>query len=113
MLLGEMKGEDKTVRQILETENVAEGDRHTRYCVPPKAFMDADNIAREQGWEILGVYHSHPDHPAEPSAYDRERAILQFEYIIVRVAKGLPAEANCWILKDRDSELDRENLLIS
>jgi proteasome lid subunit RPN8/RPN11 len=112
LLLGEVTGKVKSVLNILETDNEAEDRRHRRYCVPPKAFIDAENTVREKGWEILGVYHSHPDHPAEPSAHDRERAVLHFEYVIVRVAKGRATKATCWILRDWDSEFEKENLRI-
>jgi len=113
LMLGEATGEIKSVWDIMETENDAEDMRHKRYCIPPKALFDAENFVREKGWEVLGVYHSHPDHPAQPSEYDRDRAILHFEYIIVRVAKGRAAEASCWILRDWDSAFEREDLLIS
>jgi proteasome lid subunit RPN8/RPN11 len=113
LLLGVMKGKNKSVRHIVETENEAEVKRHRRYCVPAKAFIDAESIALEKGWEILGVYHSHPDHPAKPSVFDLERAILHFEYIIVHVAKGRATKSSCWILRDWDSEFERENLRIS
>ena len=112
LLLGERAGSVKSVRTVLATENDAEALRHKRYRIPPKALLDAENRVKEKGWEVLGAYHSHPDHAPHPSEYDRERAILNFEYIIVEVRKGRAEEAGCWILGDSDSGFAREDLLI-
>jgi proteasome lid subunit RPN8/RPN11 len=112
LLLGQKKGSNKLVRDVWKTENVAEAMRHKRYCVPPRALLDADNHAGKKGWEVLGVYHSHPDHPAEPSRFDRNRAIVQFRYIIVDVRNGQVAEMKCWILHEWDATFECEKLFI-
>ncbi len=113
LLLGETKGQCKSVRRIMETENDAVEMKHKRYCIPPKALLAAENLVREKGWDVLGVYHSHPDHPPRPSEFDRKRAILYFEYIIVGVSKGRVTETGCWIMKKEESEFESEELLIS
>lgn len=113
LLLGEATGQIKSVRHIMETDNDVEELKHKRYCIPPKALLAAENLVREKVWEVLGVYHSHPDHPARPSAFDRERAIPYFEYIIVGVSKGHATETSCWIIREEDSAFEREELLIS
>ena len=112
LLLGETVGETKSVHNIIETENDAGDMPRRRYCIPPKALFDAERLVREKGWEVLGVYHSHPDHPARPSEFDRERAILQYEYLILSVLEGFAAEMSCWTLRDPDSTLNREDLCV-
>jgi len=113
LLLGESIGGTKSVHHIIETENEAEDTPHRRYCIPPKALFDAERLVREKGWEVLGVYHSHPDHPARPSDFDRERAILQYEYIILSVLGGRAAEMSCWSLRDPDPAFEREDLRVT
>jgi proteasome lid subunit RPN8/RPN11 len=112
-LLGEVKGQDKLVHHVMETENDAEGLKRKRYRVPPKSLLAAENLSREKGWEVFGVYHSHPDHPAKPSDFDRERAIPYFEYIIVSISKGHITEISCWFLAEEKAAFKREELLVS
>ena len=113
LLLGKVKGKDKYVHHIMETENDAEGLKRRRYCVPPQSLLAAENLSREKGREVFGVYHSHPDHPAKPSEFDRECAIPYFEYIIVSISKGRITEMNCWFLAEEKAAFEREELLIS
>jgi proteasome lid subunit RPN8/RPN11 len=113
LLLGQTAGANQLVGDVWETENVAEAKRHRRYCVPPEALLAADNHARKMGWEVLGVYHSHPDHPAEPSRFDRTRAIVQFQYLIVSVLNGQVADMKCWILQDWDDTFESEKLCVA
>jgi proteasome lid subunit RPN8/RPN11 len=60
--------------------------------------MKAELAARKRGWEVLGFYHSHPDHPARPSDYDREYALPFYSYVIVAVERGKAAELTSWEL---------------
>jgi proteasome lid subunit RPN8/RPN11 len=62
--------------------------------------MDADRKAQERGLEVVGWYHSHPDHPAKPSEYDREHAWPWYSYIIVSVQQRVPDEMTSWRLKE-------------
>jgi len=113
LLLGKTTGNDKSIEDVWETENVAEAQRNRRYCVPPRALLDADNQVRKKGLEVIGVYHSHPDHSAEPSRFDRTRALIQFRYLIVSILDGQVAEMKCWILQDLDSTFECEKLRIA
>ena len=63
-------------------------------------MRDAEQAAREKGWEVVGWYHSHPDHPARPSEFDREHAWPWYSYIIVSVMSAVPAEMTSWRLND-------------
>jgi proteasome lid subunit RPN8/RPN11 len=112
LLLGESEGILKSVKSIWETENAAE-NKSNRYIIPPIELLKAENFVRDCGWEVLGVYHSHPDHTAKPSKFDREHAILFYSYLILRVTQGRAGEAKCWQLADWDSSFDPEELRIS
>ncbi len=101
-LLG-VAGEDgaKHVRALLPLDNRREGDAaRTRFLVTADDFRWAEREARAQGFDILGFYHSHPDHPARPSDFDREHALPWYSYIIVAVAHGEPQDATSWVLAD-------------
>jgi len=79
-----------------------------RYELDAKDHLKIDSEARKRNLEIVGVYHSHPDHPSVPSETDRSRAEMVWEefeswsYVIVEVANGVPASWRSWILKDRN-----------
>lgn len=74
------------VRQVFQTRNVCEfGKARRRYVMDPGDFLAADRVAREQEQEIIGIWHSHPNCPAEPSAADLESAWSGYSYVIVSV----------------------------
>jgi proteasome lid subunit RPN8/RPN11 len=71
--------------------------------------MRAELAARKEGRDVLGFYHSHPDHPAEPSDFDREHALPFYSYIIVSVDKGKAGNFRSWELTPgRDKFLEEE-----
>ena len=75
-------------------------------------FVDGTNIKKLNGLDIVGFYHSHPDHPAAPSEYDRDHALPFYHYIILRVAQGNPEEMTDWRLRLSREAFDAENLEI-
>jgi proteasome lid subunit RPN8/RPN11 len=110
LLLGKAEGTLKSIKDIWKTGNAAEAGQHNRYVIPPQELLEAENFVRTRGWEIVGVYHSHPDHPSQPSVFDRKNAILHYSYIILRVVKGRARELTCWTLPDWDSPFAPEEL---
>lgn len=95
----------KHVHALLSLDNRREGEAaRTRFLVTPEDYRAAEHVAREKGLEIVGFYHSHPDHPARPSEFDREQALPWYSYIVVRVAGGIPQEASNWVLADDRSQ---------
>jgi len=72
-----------------------------RYWIDPQDMLSAQKEARAQGLSIIGVYHSHPDHPAIPSECDRTLAWSDYAYIIVSVHNGLAVDVKCWQLNDQ------------
>src|SRR5256885_17142170 len=71
---------------------------HNRFSVTAEDVRDAEKAAGEQGLEVIGWYHSHPDHPARPRQFDREHAWPWYSYVIVSVMSGEPAEMTSWRL---------------
>lgn len=103
-ILGVCSGDDKIVRSLKPLENVHEDGHERRFLISPDEMFRLERDSRAQGVKILGFYHSHPDHPARPSEYDREWAWPWYSYIILSVQGGKPAQMTCWNLnEDRGS----------
>jgi proteasome lid subunit RPN8/RPN11 len=81
-----------------------------RFSVSVDDVRAAEKAAREQGLEVVGWYHSHPDHPARPSAYDRDHAWPWYSYIIVSVRNGAPQDMTSWRLNDDRQEFSPEGI---
>ncbi len=83
-----------------------------RFSVTSEDVRDAEKAAREKGIDVVGWYHSHPDHPAKPSEYDRDHAWPWYSYIIVSVANGEPQHMTSWRLSDNREQMAPEELAI-
>jgi proteasome lid subunit RPN8/RPN11 len=81
-----------------------------RFAVDPLALMRAEKSASEAGQMVLGFYHSHPDHPARPSEYDREHAWPFYSYVIVSIAKGEAVDMTSWLLDDETQSFSRQDI---
>jgi len=95
-----LEGDVRQVRVIREVENAKEGDQRRRFQIDPKDYQQAEKYAIEHDLDLLGVYHSHPDHPAEPSEHDRSVAMPWFSYIIISVQDGKASNMRSWRLND-------------
>ena len=109
MLGGEQDGR-REVARIVAFENQREDSRHNRYLISPEQFLAAERAGREQGLDVLGFFHSHPDHPAEPSAFDLEHAWPYYSYVIVSVLAGRIGEMRSFRLADDRSHFDTETI---
>src|SRR5512140_2695512 len=100
---GFLIGSDGKVETILTLENAREnGARHNRFLITPEDYLKAEMTADKLGLSLIGVFHSHPDHPNRPSEYDREWAQPFFSYIITTVDQGKAIESRSWrLLEDR------------
>jgi proteasome lid subunit RPN8/RPN11 len=109
-LLGQ-KGEHVRVTHVERIANARGNERARRYEVSPDDYLRLEKLALEVGLDLLGFYHSHPDHPAAPSAYDREHAFPFFHYLVCAVAGGHPGEITAWTLAEDRGEFERESIL--
>jgi proteasome lid subunit RPN8/RPN11 len=104
--------EDSNGRRIISearvVKNVKEGDKRRRFEIAPQDYLDAEKYAEEQQLELLGVYHSHPNHPAVPSEHDRAAAQPFFSYLIISVNGKIPGPIRSWRLND-DWQFEEEN----
>ncbi|MDR2643589.1 MAG: M67 family metallopeptidase [Planctomycetaceae bacterium] len=110
-VLGRFENDKKTVQQILPISNMREPEaKHNRFLIRPEEFLHCEKTARKSGLDVIGFYHSHPDHPAEPSQYDLEHALPVYSYIIIAVAKGHAEEMTSWELQNDRTQFNRESM---
>jgi proteasome lid subunit RPN8/RPN11 len=112
LILGYLDHQTKTVVEIIPTENAwsaesgnfdNEDNKYSeirRYAIAPQVMLQVQKAARDKSLNIIGIYHSHPDHPAIPSECDRQYAWPEYSYIIVSVQNGKASELLSWSLDD-------------
>ena len=98
-LIGREEGDAKVVVRLAPAVNRRTDDPH-RYLIAPEDLRRLEAELRGSGEAIVGYYHSHPDHPARPSAFDTEHAWPWYSYLIVRIAGGQGADMASWVLDD-------------
>ncbi len=109
LLLGQANNEQREVITILEMPNAREDQsRHNRYLITPKDMLHGEQEAMRLGLDVIGVFHSHPDHPNRPSEFDREWALPWYSYIITSVQAGKAIESRSWRLSEDHSQFIEE-----
>ncbi len=98
---GHDEGDLRTITSVVPIVNSKEGDQRRRFEVNPKDYLAAERYALTHDLTLLGVYHSHPDHPAAPSVHDLAQAMPFFSYIIVGVNKGVARSFTSWLLDEQ------------
>lgn len=113
-LLGRVEGERVIIEGIFPTPNQREAEaRHNRYEISPHDFLRAEREAAARRLEVVGVFHSHPDHPALPSAFDREHALPRFCYLITSVEGGKAHVTRAWHLREDRATFEEDTLIIA
>jgi proteasome lid subunit RPN8/RPN11 len=121
LFVGTINDSGKKVHEVYPVENKNKVRAADRYEIDPKEFDRIDREAAKKGWSITGIYHSHPDHPAEPSAFDKDcaSAWVEYSYIIISVKDGVDDELRCWRfdtgkqdVEEEEVKVDRRDFLI-
>jgi proteasome lid subunit RPN8/RPN11 len=107
---GAMLGRDGVVQEAFALPNTTDEGPRRRFLVRPDDYRAAEKRAREAGLDLLGFYHSHPDHPARPSQYDLDHAWPSFSYVIVSVMGGEDKQLTSWQLKNDRSAFEEESV---
>jgi proteasome lid subunit RPN8/RPN11 len=107
---GALIGADGRVAHAEPLPNTTEEGPRRRFLVRPSDYQLAERRARELGGELLGFYHSHPDHPARPSQFDLDHAWPTFAYVIVSVMAGRAGDMTVWFLREDRSRFDEGEL---
>lgn len=98
-LLGTVGAEGNEIHGMQRAVNRNENRREDRYIISPDDYRSAEKAAREAELDVVGIYHSHPDHPARPSVTDLKTATFPgYTYAIVSVRHGRAAELTAWTL---------------
>jgi proteasome lid subunit RPN8/RPN11 len=112
---GFMFGREETdgtrlILDVLVVDNSKEGDKRRRFAISPQDYMTAEQHALDHDWTLLGVYHSHPNHPAIPSEHDRVAAQPFFSYLIISVLNNEIITLRSWLLND-DRQFEEEKII--
>ena len=110
VLIGRDEEGARIVERIVPFANQQAGERGHRYLIAPEQLLGAEREAREAGLDVVGFFHSHPDHPAEPSAFDLEQAWPYYSYLIVSVEGGRVVDARSWRLAEDRSRFEPETI---
>ena len=110
VLLGREVGDVRVVERVAPLVNRHPDSRHNRYLIAPENVLEAEREAREAGLDVVGFFHSHPDHSAAPSAFDLKNAWPYYVYLIVSVERGRVADARAWRLAADRSRFEHETL---
>ena len=113
VLIGEIDDEGIKIVKITLTINNAreDGEQYHRFLITPEDMLKAEQTARAAKLEVIGFYHSHPDHPSAPSGYDKDHALPFYSYVIVSVDKGRAQVLTSWELTNDRSDFIQENTL--
>ena len=105
VLVGRRAGEVRLATGVVRCGNGRHDSPHNRYVIDPRELLRIEKAARARGEEIVGFYHSHPDHPARWSPTDLAEAHwLGCSYVITRVAGGRAQDTNSFLLAGRGEE---------
>ena len=112
---GVMIGRDTDGQRLVQklkplTNSFEAGEQYHRFRLDPLELARAEKEAGESGQLVLGFYHSHPDHPARPSEYDRVHAWPFYSYVIIAIEKGKPAELTSWLLDEKTEQFASEKV---
>jgi proteasome lid subunit RPN8/RPN11 len=112
-ICGLMLGNDHVVTDVRRARNIIVERSRDRYEIDPLDQIRIQREADAAGLDVIGYYHSHPDHPAQASRFDTERAWAGYVYVIVSIEKGKPVEANAFVADTDGGPFHSEPLEIS
>ncbi|HEV7476088.1 MAG TPA: M67 family metallopeptidase [Pyrinomonadaceae bacterium] len=112
LLLGSFSaGGLKTIAQVYPISNAREeAAKRNRFLIRPEELMRGERYAQQHSLEVVGFYHSHPDHPAVPSGYDLAHAWPMFSYIVVSIIAGAARDLRSWEMEPDRSRFNEEEI---
>jgi proteasome lid subunit RPN8/RPN11 len=108
VLIGRALEGATVVERVLSVGNERQDSRHNRYLISPETVLAAQKEAGALGLDIVGYYHSHPDHPAKPSEFDRDHAWPWVSYLIVSLEGRKVVDTRSWRLAEDRESFDEE-----
>lgn len=105
LLLGAAENDIRTVHEAVRCGNTRDDSPHNRYHIAPEELIAAQKLGRTKGWDIIGFYHSHPDHPARWSQTDLAEAHWNgCSYVITSVEQGMATRTAAFVLRGESEE---------
>lgn len=112
VMYGRDTSEGRIVEKVEAVENAfEEAEKYHRFSISPAQLMAAEKVAAREGRLVVGFYHSHPDHPARPSEYDRVHGWPFYSYVIVSVAKGEAVDLTSWVMDESTETFGRQDVV--
>lgn len=114
LLLGSFAaGGIKAISETYPISNAREEEaKRNRFLIRPEELMRGERYAETKGLEVVGFYHSHPDHPAVPSQYDLDHAWPTFSYIVVSISGGAAQALRSWEMTPDRSRFNEEEISV-
>ena len=110
--LANLRHDPERAQELLPLDEPGRESEQNRFLIDPREQIRVEKEARAKGLDVVGYYHSHPDHPAHPSNYDRDHAWPWYSYVILTVREAEPGEMTSWVLSEDRSRFDAEAMEI-
>lgn len=111
--LRNLRVDGSLAQEVLPVEDPSRETERNRFLIDPRDQLRVEKDARIRGLEVVGYYHSHPDHPARPSGYDREHAWPWYSYVIMSVWGGSTKDITSWVLTGDRARFESEEIEVS
>lgn len=108
----DFKNNTREVLEVFQVENQNKERANDRFEISPKDFLNVEKYASDKNLEIVGIYHTHPDHPNRPSQTDLMFAQPDMSYIILSVRNGKAEDWKSWILNENNEFIEEEIKII-
>ncbi len=116
ILIGrDLAGGERIVERLAPMKNAFDAsEQYHRFTIDPRAQIEAEKSADAEGKMLLGYYHSHPNHPARPSEYDRQNMppFSFYSQVIVSIMEGKPADMTCWYLDEETEQFAQTRIVV-
>jgi proteasome lid subunit RPN8/RPN11 len=116
LMIGTNAGGERAVHASRRCRNLNTERAHDRYEMDPTCWLKTEREFADGPWSIIGIYHSHPDHPSRASQTDTDAALgagmFDYSYVIASVQKGIVAGAQSWVLNESEKRMDEERLVV-
>ena len=107
-------GDRRMVDRLVPMKNAFdEKEQYHRFTIDPVAMIETEKLAEREGKAVLGFYHSHPDHPARPSEYDRQHVPPWsfYSHVIVAIHQRKPVDMTSWTMNEETEQFDPQTIV--
>jgi proteasome lid subunit RPN8/RPN11 len=109
--LANLRHDPQRAQELLPLAELGRESDRNRFLIDPLEQLKVEKDARQRGLDVVGYYHSHPDHPARPSEYDRVHAWPWYSYVVVSVERGTAKALTSWVLAADRARFEEEEIV--